>query len=871
MGSRARTGEGIVASWHEERAGIAAQNTGITQMAFSGIVSGLAHSSRLALAAALALAGTTPVLAQGADQAAVVEDTGAVEDIVVTAQRRRERAQDVPIAITAFSAETLAARGVVNALDLTQFVPNLVGLNNTGLGTANAYYLRGLGNTESVATFDPPVGTYVDDIYISRQNANNFNLFDVERVEVLRGPQGTLFGRNTTGGAISVVMREPGERTGGYVEAGYGAYEQKLLRAGIDLPVGERLAFKVSGYWQEDDGWVRNTVTNERLNNNNGWGLRLGARAKLSETASWTGSYTHTFADSTNVLNFDCNPAAPTQCGGRFATTGLRRNNDFGGRFVGPKDDFGNANRVSMDLFTSNFAVQLADKVNLNIITGWLDMSQEFALDFADGSTLPSLASPTPPVRSFSVGGFVITNDGRHRQFTQEVKLSGSAFDGVIDYVGGVFYFKETNTTDFGDLFNLGLAPPPVGFPLILADRTLRNTTEAWAGYGQVDVHPIENVTVTAGIRYTDETKTFGVRDNRASCNDGSIEATCIDTVNLRAPNGVAIPTNQRVKLWTPRFALSWKASSDVLLFASATNGFKSGGWNARGTSASELLPFGPEKVWSYETGFKADLFDKRVRFNVTAFLIDASGLQTPSAFVRPNGSIAFLTRNFADYLNKGIEAELTARPTDALTLFGSMGYQDDRYKLPSNAPAFDEYNFQSVAGQQVACRQQLAAGRVALGAAAEVAAACGVGIVAPDGSIATPVRTPAWTMSMGATYVLKIGDALNLIPSVNANWRSSSEVGTSAVSFFNQGFTSAGGVAYPANAAYRGDFIRGSFSESRWIANASLTLKSNSEGWSVLVECRNCFDEEAVESSLANHSYLNPPRTWTIRARYNF
>jgi iron complex outermembrane receptor protein len=258
------------------------------------------------------------------------------------------------------------------------------------------------------------------------------------------------------------------------------------------------------------------------------------------------------------------------------------------------------------------------------------------------------------------------------------------------------------------------------------------------------------------------------------------------------------------------------------------------------------------------------------LRFNVTAFYIDVAGLQTPSAFVRPNGSVAFLTRNFADYRNKGIEAEFTARPTDALTLFGSLGYQDDRYELPSNAPALDEYNFQSVAAQQINCRQQLAAGRVALGAAAEVAGACGVGIVAPDGSIATPVRTPAWTMSMGATYEVKASDKVSIIPSVNANWRSSSEVGTSAVSFFNQAFTSAGGTRYASNTAYNGDFIRGSFSQARWIANASLMLK-HADGWQVLVECRNCFDEEAVESSLANHSYLNPPRTWTIRARHNF
>ena len=131
-------------------------------------------------------------------------------------------------------------------------------------------------------------------------------------------------------------------------------------------------------------------------------------------------------------------------------------------------------------------------------------------------------------------------------------------------------------------------------------------------------------------------------------------------------------------------------------------------------------------------------------------------------------------------------------------------------------------------------------------------------------------MRTPAWTVSVGATYEAKLGGGLALVPSVNANWRSSSEVGTSSVSFFRQGFTSAGGVTYPSNTGYQGDFILGSFSQARWIANASLTLRSEG-GWQIVAECRNCFDEEAVESSLANHSYLNPPRTWAVRARFNF
>ena len=150
--------------------------------------------------------------ARAQEQDAAVEDDAefdGLDTIVVTAQRRQESVQDVPIAISAFTARELETRGVTEALDVAQFVPNLVGLNNTGLGSANSYYLRGLGNSETIATFDPPVGTYVDDIYLSRQNANNLSFFDVERVEVLRGPQGTLFGRNTTGGAINVILAEP--------------------------------------------------------------------------------------------------------------------------------------------------------------------------------------------------------------------------------------------------------------------------------------------------------------------------------------------------------------------------------------------------------------------------------------------------------------------------------------------------------------------------------------------------------------------------------------------------------------------------------------------------------------------------------------
>lgn len=843
----------------------------------------------------LALLGMTSVMALTAfpsvalaqDEETAEEEQRGVTTIIVTAQRREQSVQDVPIAISAFDATELRTRGAVTALDVAQFVPNLVGLNNTGLGTANSYYLRGIGNSESIATFDPPIGTYVDDIYISRQNANNLSLFDVNRIEVLRGPQGTLFGRNTTGGAINVFLSEPGDEFAGYVETGYGSYNQYLARASMDIPLAETFAVKISGYFQDDDGWAINNVTGERTNESDGWGVRLGLRGELSDSVRWTGSYIHTFADAANVLNFDCDPANPTNCDGRFVATGMTEGGNFISPVFGPlvsgdKANFGLGNEATMDFISSNLEVELSPDWTVNFITGFVDISQDFALDFADGRGLPTTASPVPPVTGFTFGGFTIANEGSHTQFTQEVKFTGSIGNGLIDLVGGVFYFYEENQTDFADIFSLNLGPggpPPDGFPLLLADRTVDNTAEAWAGYLQADINLTEALTVTAGLRYTDETKTFEIRDNRPRIGGGLCRApnqfgpsTCIDSANLIAPNGVPIPTEQSVDIWTPRFAINYEVNDDVRLFASATRGFKSGGWNARGTSPGELFPFGPETAWSYEVGAKTELFDRLLRVNVTGFWLDVSDLQAPSAFVRDNGSLAFITRNFADYENKGVEVEITAVPADGLNLFAAVGYQDDEYGIDFNAPDFDEFGIQSVAAQQSDCLGQLAAGLLPNATGADNAPACGVGIISPDGSISTPVRTPDWTVAIGGSYAIDLGD-FTLTPAINANWRSDSEVGTSEVTLFDQAVTGPSGTVFPSNTLGLGNPIdpaTGSFSPSRWIVNATLTL-SNIGGWALSAECRNCFDEEAVESSLANFAYLNPPRTWVIRARHDF
>jgi len=716
---------------------------------------------------------------------------------------------------------------------------------------------------------------------------------------VLRGPQGTLFGRNTTGGAINVIMRKPGTEFGGYAEVGYGSYAKKLVRASVDVPLADSFGVKVSGYWQDDNGYVRNVTTGQRMNDDDGWGVRVGVRADLSPTARWNASFAHIEANGENILNFDCSPLNGTQCDGRFASTGLLNGNTLtpspfaGLNITGRKATYGQGNRTSSNLITSTLEFDVADKTTLAIITGFINLNQQFALDFFDGRGGPSLTTPVSfpqgtlpvvPVRGFARGGFTILNDGLHDQFTQEVKLNGQLGDGLIDYVVGGYIYAESNRTDFADVFSI-FTGAPGGLGLLLADRVLRNTTTAYAGYAQADVN-LGRLTLTAGIRYTDETKRLDVRDNRAVCNagTGAFPATCLDNNNMVAPSGLRIPTTLKTKLWTPRFAINYRATDDVLLFASATRGFKSGGWNARATTSSQLLPFDPETVWSYEAGIKSEWFGRKLRANLTAYWMDVTGLQTPSALVNPaTGAITFITRNFADYRNKGIEAEFLAVPVDGLTLFLNLGYQDDFYRLPGNTPAVDAFGIQTTAGQLVACRAQLAAGQVPgapntapAGTPVNNAPACAAGIVDARGNIATPVRTPDWTLSLGASYRAQLGGTLSLTPSVNASYRTAVETGTSNLTFFSGSITGPGAVAgttvtYPAN-PNSGTIVNGSLSPAVWQVNAGIALKGGEgDRWTLSLDCTNCLDKSFVQSSLSNYTYLNRPREWIVRAKYKF
>jgi iron complex outermembrane receptor protein len=773
-------------------------------------------------ACALAAAAAS---AQDSSVGAAQSEGGLLEEITVTAQRRAEAVQDVPIAVSAFSEEQLERLALTETLDLVRVVPNMLGHNNTGLGTANVYSIRGLLNTESIATFDPPVGTYVDDVFVARQNANNFGLFDVERIEVLRGPQGTLFGRNTTGGAINVILRKPAPEPGGYVEGGFGQFGLVTARGSVDLPITERALSKLSGYLVQDDGWVSNPTTGENdLNAEDNWGVRAALRVLASDTLTWDLAADYIRDDHMNLLNFAFdgpqrsgdlpltrNAIIAANCRGtiarsRFACTGLSQNRaNLAGFLANDKQLIPLGNEVRSVSATSHVEWTLGFGT-LSFITGWRDLEQEFALDFFN------TAVPT--------GGFTIANEGEHRQITQEVKLTGNLGESVR-YVAGLFYFDDDNTTDYGDILAL------TGAPIVLEDRILENSTTSWAVYSQWDLQFAQDWTLTVGGRFTREEK-----EANFISNPNPRISPAFRRINSATIAAAGIPLEQEEELFTPRIALRYEINPDVGVFASATRGFKSGGWNARATifdGPGAAAPFTPEKVWSYELGLRSEWLERRLRVNVTGFYMDVTDLQVLTAFSNAVGGLVFVTQNFADLENRGVEAEIVLAPTEALTLYSFIGVQDPEYR--NLAP--------NILAQQQSCLADLRAGVSPF----VTASRCSKGIIDPAGGVAEPVRAPD-TYTLGGSYAFRPTEKLTLTPGVNATRYGDHSVGTN-------------GSPIALVDAYT-------------IVNASLALESDA-GWQLSASCQNCTNRQYIASALAELPYPGDPRTWSVVLRYAF
>ena len=571
--------------------------------------------------------------------------------------------QRVPIAVSAYTAKTLQDRQLTSVTDVAQTAPNVqYSAGASGTGSASNIFIRGIGQYDFVTTSDPGVGTYLDGVYLARTTGAAVDLGDIERVEVLRGPQGTLFGRNSIGGAINITTREPTDSFSGRIEGTIGNLDRYEGRLMLNLPVVEdKLALRINGLYTHSDGYGSATLTS-------GGNVRLGAQSEFAGRAELLAKPTDTLkilltVDGTRsrgttdpVAMVAWTPYAPAAV--YNAIPGVIP--------IGPND-------VTTNLNDLHYSIRPSE--DLDVFGASLTLTQQLGditLKSISAYRWQTLASG----QDYDATGANYLDQFVHqsgKQFSQELQVLGNSLGGRLTWVAGLYYFTESDSFD-SDITEALPAPTPIG---IFID----NGTKSYAGYAQATYHLTDKWSLTAGIRYTDERKTI-----TATTDFGGFIPTGpnADGFILVGPDAKRAASFSAV---SPKGAIQFQASDNVMAYASISRGFRSGGFNGRPFSLSGLAPYGPETTTSYEIGLKSEWLDRRLRLNLAGFYTDYSNIQLTAVQTLSTGELVVVTGNAASAQIYGFEAEFEARATDALTLFGGLGDTNDTLK---NNPGFD-------------------------------------------------------------------------------------------------------------------------------------------------------------------------------------
>jgi iron complex outermembrane receptor protein len=626
----------------------------------------------------------------------------AVDEVVVTTQRREALLQEVPVAVTAISEQALKERQINDAFDLQRVVPSLNMFNNITSPTNLSPSLRGgLQQDASLVTAESPFGIYVDDIYVGRLNGNNAALTDIERVEVLRGPQGTLYGRNTGYGAIKFISRTPDPDGKGWFDAraGAGNYSQYIASATAGGPITDTLAASIAGQFRNKDDQFDNVFDGSE----SGLQRDYAVRGKLRFTPSdkldivLQASFTDAEHDSLQMGN-GTTPGIPETCAGfgnpggvclpgqtaQFTTDDLVfTNGEFG--VNAPAFPFGPAplrnskpqgdTQQTIAGLTLTYAI--APDTTLKSITAVVDTQDFFQTDFSGNSG--ATYDPDDPMTS--PGGFVGAADVDNQQFTQELQLLGTTLDDRLKYIAGVFFLREDGQQQFGWHF---FTP--------LSQSAIDVETESFAVFGEFTYRLWRNLSATAGLRYTDESKIFQFNYERL---DGNF-------FDLVVAPGFFPGRTDQVNLttdfteWTPKFAVDYLfedvgPADSLLTYVQAAKGFKGAGFSAIAlASVAPVGAYDPETNWTYEAGLKADWLDRRLRTNLAYFYSDIEAIQQNST--GPPPAFEFPVENNGDARIQGLEFELTLTPVTGLNLFLNGALLDGEYrnldKYPDGAAA---------------------------------------------------------------------------------------------------------------------------------------------------------------------------------------
>jgi iron complex outermembrane recepter protein len=746
-----------------------------------------------------------------------VQATGdELQEIMVTAERRPENLQTTPISMTALTGDALESRGVVDVSGIGDFTPNTTTTSGTSGSGGNSnlqLYIRGVGQFDFLAATDPGVGVYVDGVYYSRAMGGIFDLLDVERVEVLRGPQG-MFGKNALGGAVQVVTAKPTGELAGTLEATYGRFNRVDLRGSLNMPnAGERAALRVAFSSKTADPYGRRVdfTTGRDLGNDMGDQGDLTMRATLLlepiDTLEVTISYDRTRereqsapvslagADQTQppvvIWNALVGNPAGTPFDNRYVTSGR---NAFTSYATAPSPSNLGVSGGSMVLDWKGPGAEVKS------ITAYRSLDAVFGVD-QDGSPL-NFAS-------------TYDTDSQH-QFSQELQLSGAVWQDKLKWLVGGFYFNERT----GDLNNVrllsGLYPALEALPGPLDGCSLANPTapgglgnalnlslalnldldsvfrtDSYAAFSQETLALTDRLSITGGIRYTKERKTSTVSEFRTQSQTW--------VINPGTEVGASYSAT------TAKGSFDYRFTDDVFGYVSYSEGFKSGGFNGRPTALRELTSFNPEHLKSYESGTKATLWDRRIRLNADLYYADYTDIQLRTNSPQ-NGLLVVSVGNAGKARIQGFESELAFIPVHGLELRDSVGFTDFKYTQLGDVP-----------GLTLASR---------------------------------PIKTPRWTNSLLAQYSTTTGaGALTLL----GNWV-----------FRTKSYADAVNTPSLATPTYS-------------VFNSRVTFSFPDDHWSLAAYVNNIAGKRVVSDGFTveglgfyDVSYL-APREWGITVQFHF
>ncbi|WP_079246993.1 TonB-dependent receptor [Sphingomonas turrisvirgatae] len=611
-------------------------------------------------------AEATPVAEQEAPPEAV--QSGVSGDIVVTARRREERLQDVPIAVTAVTGETLAQANIVQLGDLQTKVPGMTMTPSAFGSNILQVAIRGQRQYDPYITKDPAVAVYFADVVQNRPHGLNSSLFDLESIQVLKGPQGTLFGRNTTGGAVIIAPKAPTDRFEGYALASYGNYEAVRLEGAVNIPVNDSLSVRVAGAIARRDGFTRNLTTGQRLDDEHKNSWRVSIRFAPGDV----------FENRLVVSGFE---ADENGTGYKFYAY---RKGSITDQFVTAIDPGGLDRELAL-LATLPFHTTLSNEV-LSTRIKTFSLSNVSELKAGDDITIKNIFGyrTVHSTTNFDLEGsrynfFPSFEDMRERQFSNEFQVLGTALGGSLDYIVGAFWFFERGSDrQISDTFTN--YAPLKAVRTSFADPI---TNEAYSVFAQATwrLAFLEGVSVTAGVRQNwDERSVFARSQTNGVC-------------RLVTADVGGTPLNPCAKQLSATFdnltytgTIDWKVTPDVLLYLSHRKGYRTGGFNFGGGRPSELLPFRPEEVKDFELGFKSkfNFAGARGIFNVAAYSQDYKDIQRTIGFFVPNTTPPVFVNsilNAAAATIRGVEADLTFEPVRNFEIGGNVSYIDARYK----------------------------------------------------------------------------------------------------------------------------------------------------------------------------------------------